>query len=191
MNDIQWFIDFLDAKTYLEIGVRNGESFLPIRCQNKIGVDICFPVKPLDGILYEMTSDEYFRCCPSYFDVAYIDGDHTYKQSLKDVLNCLEWMNPNGVILMHDCNPTQREWATPTWVQASPDWCGEVWKTVLTLRNRPDLFVAVLDVKYGMGIIMRGEQTPLPYSEEQIEKMTYKDLEENREIFFPFLKSHG
>lgn len=185
MNYIQWFIDFLNAETYLEIGVRNGESFLPVRCKNKIGVDIHFPIKLSEGTLYEMSSDEYFKCCPSPFDVAYIDGNHTYEQSLRDALNCLDWMNPNGVILMHDCNPTQAEWATPVFEQASPNWCGEVWKTILTLRTLPDLDVFVVDENYGIGIIRK----KLSYSESQIRNMTYQDLDKNRNLLLPIVRN--
>lgn len=189
---IQWFIDFLEAETYLEIGVRNGDSFLHVRCKNKIGVDIHFPVQFSDGTLYEMSSDEYFKNHASPFDVAFIDGDHTYEQSLKDVLHCLGCMRAGGVILLHDCNPKQPEWATPTFVEASPDWCGEVWKTIVDLRTRPDLEVFVIDEGFGMGIVRRGwNPNPLPYSEKQIQAMTYKDLDENRDSFLNLVRKFG
>lgn len=182
---IQRFIDFLDAETYLEIGVRNGESFLPIQCKNKIGVDIRFPhiFPKIFGIFYEMSSNTYFDLHPFSFDVAFIDGDHTFEQSLKDAMNCLKWMNPKGVILLHDCNPTKPEWATSEYIEASPNWCGEVWKTILALRTNPNLYVFVLDVDYGIGVVRNGHQEPLPYSIEQIKRMTYKDLEKNRNAF--------
>jgi len=188
---IQWFIDFLDAETYLEIGVRNGDSFFPILCKNKIGVDVHFPV-PVNhenDTFYEMSSDDYFFYHPSHFDAAFIDGDHTYEQSLRDVENCLRWMNPNGVILLHDCNPTKAEMATPKYIEASPDWCGEVWKTILTLRTRPDLYVTVHDLDCGIGIVRKDTQINLlSYSIEQIKSMTYKDLDENRNTFLNLLR---
>lgn len=188
MNIIQWCIDLMGAETYLEIGVRNGDSFLPVRCANKIGVDISFPVKFSDGLLYEMSSDDYFDLHASFFDVAYIDGDHTYEQSLKDVLNCLQWMNPNGVILMDDCNPIHREWATPAFTGASPYWCGEAWKTILTLRTYSDLSVFVIDDGFGIGFIQKGKQEVLSFSKEQISEMTYQDLDANRELFLNLVK---
>lgn len=191
MNIIQQCIDLIGAKTYLEIGVRNGDSFLPIRCDTKIGVDIVIQnaLSPY-GIFYEMSSDEYFKTQATHFDVAYIDGDHTYEQSLKDALNCLKWMNPNGIILMHDCNPTKAEWATPKFIEFTcPDWCGEVWKTILSLRTDPDLYVCVLDDGVGTGIIRKDKQIPLVYSPEQIQNMTYQDLEMNREHFLNLVKS--
>lgn len=185
---IQFFVKITGAKTYLEIGVRYGDSFIPVRCENKIGVDIHLPhtLKGQIGTFYETPSDIYFDCFASHFDVAFVDGDHSYEQSLRDVENCLKWMNPNGVILLHDCNPTKEEWATPE--PASLDWCGEVWKTILTLRTNPNLYVATLDTDYGIGIVRNGAQESLSYTREQIEKMTYKDLDENR---FEFLNLIG
>ena len=195
---IQWFINFLGAKTYLEIGVRNGESFFPIQCRNKIGVDIDLTVLPSEGeTLFNMSSDDFFRYYPLRFDVAFIDGDHTYKQSLRDVENCLNWMNPGGVIILHDCNPTQEEWATPEYIGASPNWCGEVWKTILTLRTDPSLSVHVFDTDFGVGVVMGGGQVslsyykgqvPLSYSRGQINLMTYKDLDKNRDAFLNLVK---
>lgn len=182
---IQNFIDLIGAETYLEIGVRNGDSFLAINCKDKIGVDIFFPHLPTSDMetYYEMTSDTYFSCYASKFDVAFIDGDHSYEQSLRDVENCLKWMNVNGVIILHDCNPTQPEWATPTFVEASPNWCGEVWKTIVTLRTRSDLYVSVLNIDFGIGVVRRDWQETLPYSIEEIKNMTYEDLNKNRETF--------
>lgn len=185
VDAIQWFIDFLDAETYLEIGVRNGASFLPVQCKNKIGIDVHFPhqFSSVLGTFYEMSSDEYFDCCSSSFDVAFIDGDHTFEQSLKDAMNCLKWMNPNGAILLHDCNPTKPEWATPEYTEASPSWCGEVWKTILALRTNPNIGVFTLNIDYGIGVVIKSPQEPLSYSMEQIKEMTYQDLEKNRANF--------
>lgn len=181
---IQWFIDFLDAKTYLEIGVRYGESFLPIRCENKIGVDIN-KHEPLEGqgTFYWMSGDEYFENQASNFDVAFIDGNHTYEQSLRDVENCLMWMNNRGVILLHDCNPKRPEIAGACAVEGCLDWSGEVWKTIVNLRTRPHLFVSVVDNDYGIGIVMRDFQDVLDIPVESIVNMTYEDLDKNRKEF--------
>lgn len=180
---IQYYIDFMGAKIYLEIGVRNGDSFLAVKCNKKIGVDIYFPHIPSSDMdtFYEMTSDTYFSNYATNFDVAFIDGDHTYEQSLRDAENCLRFMNPNGVILLHDCNPTRPEWATPEWTGADIHWCGEVWKTIVTLRTRPDLYVTVLNADFGLGVVKKAQPLDvLSYSKEEIRKMTYEDLEKNR-----------
>ncbi|MEA3341037.1 MAG: class I SAM-dependent methyltransferase, partial [Chloroflexota bacterium] len=60
-----------------------------------------------------------------------------------------------------------------------------------------DLRATVLDCDYGLGLVRRGRSEELlPYSEEDIDQMTYADLDANREtllglrepnFFFNFL----
>ena len=179
---IQDFVDMLDAETYLEIGVRNGDSFIPIRCKHKIGVDIQIPHFLMEGVFYEMSSDEFFEKHPKNFDVAFIDGDHTYEQSLRDVENCLKWMNPNGVILIHDCNPTDSYMASPTLIYGHPNWCGEVWKTIVNLRSRSNLSVYVLDCDFGVGVVRKVPPlTHLHIGKDLLKFMDYNDLKADRE----------
>lgn len=218
----------LNAKTrpaYLEIGVKRGENFFPIRAGRKIAVDPVFAFSLRERIrwmyknpsnltarYYQVTSDEYFSTAgrSRKLDVVFIDGLHTYRQSLKDVLNALNVLNEGGVIVMHDCNPPHKAAAfpseTPEEAAASNvpgwtgEWCGDVWKTVCHLRSaRKDLRVFVLNCDYGLGVITRGRsEDALAFSTEQVEKMTYDDLAENRErilglkderYLFDFLKT--
>lgn len=65
-----------------------------------------------------MTSDAFFNNIPKIIiqkgiDVVLIDGLHTYEQSLKDVLNTLNYLTNNEIIVMHDCNPPHEPAATP------------------------------------------------------------------------------
>jgi hypothetical protein len=160
----------------------------------------------------ESTSDDYFANVRNSFqyDVVFIDGQHTYNQSLKDVNNSLSNLEENGVIVMHDCNPPHEAAAHPAdsydhasslnlpgWTGA---WCGDVWKTICYLRStRNDLKIFVLDCDYGLGIITRGEADDcLKLSEQDIYNMSYNDFSQDRqeilnlknEIFlFEFLKT--
>ncbi len=66
-----------------------------------------------------MTSDEFFANPPEILiekgiDLAFIDGLHTYEQSLRDVENCLKYLNPDGIIVMHDCLPSSEAEALPS-----------------------------------------------------------------------------
>src|SRR4051812_18724233 len=112
---LQSILNSLKAKTYLEIGVSKGYSFESIRAREKIGVDPRFRIKPA-GIrakikrlvhcekvrLFEMTSDDFFSREGKNFrkkiDVTFVDGLHTFEQSLRDILNSLECLAPRGVI---------------------------------------------------------------------------------------------
>ena len=208
---IQAFLNASSGKSYLEIGVCQGESSRSIRAREKIGVDPKFNLKRESLIkklknriilkekelLFEMTSDDFFRCEKEHYrgkiDIALIDGLHTYKQSLNDVLNALDCLAPNGAIVMHDCNPSSEAMAYPAFSYQEAAklnlpgwqgfWCGDVWKAVVHLRCcRPDLNVFVLDCDYGVGVVTRGKpENPISFSLSDIRAFTYQDLDRKRQ----------
>lgn len=69
---------------------------------------------------FEETSDDFFLKREDHLkkvkqlDVMLIDGLHTYRASLKDVLNSLKYLNEKGMIVMHDCYPPFKADALPT-----------------------------------------------------------------------------
>lgn len=203
---IQRIIDEKQADNYLEIGVADGTNFFPIKAKKKVAVDPKFTFSIIQKIkwslynyfnikaqYYECTSDTYFSLYNNiYFDVVFIDGLHTYEQSLRDVNNSLSFLNKNGVIIIHDCSP-------PNWASAQPaesykhaskmnlsgwtgEWCGDVWKTICYLRSfRSDLSVFVLDCDYGLGIITKNKPDNILYlNHTEINNMTYDSLITNR-----------
>lgn len=196
---IQHLINRFGYKTYIEIGVERGLNFFQIRAPLKIGVDPNFVIlgeltNTETEKFYKLTSDEFFANPPKEIvengiDIAFIDGLHTYEQSLRDVENCLKYLNPNGIIVMHDCLPSSEAEAMPSLEEAKkhPEfkgaWTGDVYKTIIHLRaTRPDLFVAVVDVDYGVGIVKPGEpENVLDLSLEEIRNLTFKDLVKNKE----------
>lgn len=225
---LQQIITQKKAKTYLEIGVDDGSTFLQIKAPQKIAVDPTFKIttkrkfffhlknpKNLLNKYFEMTSDEFFTNLPRTLlnyglDVVFIDGLHTYEQSLKDVLNSLKFLREDGIILMHDCNPLTETNGYPASSMKEAKrlnllgwdgiWSGNVWKTIAFLRStRKDLNLFVLNCDYGLGFISKGQQeNPLNFTPEDIRKLTYKDLAENRELllnlkdpkyFLEFLKT--
>lgn len=204
---IQLFLNSKNKPAYLEIGVKDGDNFFPIKANSKTAVDpdFAFSLKNrlrwiyknlsnLTANYFEVTSDQYFQTEKKQkMDVVFIDGLHTYQQSLRDVLNSLTILKDDGVIVMHDCNPPHKASAHPSNSPAEAaqvglsgwtgEWCGDVWKTICYLRStRKDLRVFVLDTDYGLGIITQGESDDLlNISEEFINSMTYDDLTKDRE----------
>ncbi len=206
---IQKIINQKKALRYLEIGVNNGDNFFPIEISQKIAVDPSFAFSPerkmewdvknpcnLTAQYISSTSDDFFAQADisENFDVVFIDGLHTYAQSLQDVLNSLDRLNENGVIVMHDCKPPHvaaacpaeslaeaenmqkdEKMKTPGW---TGEWCGDVWKTICYLRSqRQDLQVFVLDCDYGLGIVMKGKpDNNLELSKEALDAMTYSEV---------------
>lgn len=201
------------GKRYLEIGIRTGKTLFKVECAEKVGVDpdYDFPFsqrwKRLTGAekskVYKMTSDDFFKKNPDGildkgFDVIFVDGLHTYGQTLKDVENSLLHLNPNGVIILHDCSPATAARAVP--VQHSFDelkpqirkkaiegwdgaWNGDVWKTIVHLRaTRPDLEVFTIDADHGLGVVKVGKPTnTLDISIDELKQSTYDFLEANRQ----------
>jgi hypothetical protein len=149
-------INFLIRKCgyadYLEIGVRNPlDNFARIRARTKTGVD------PAGNCDFPMTSDAFFVQNRMSFDLIFIDGLHLDHQVRKDVENSLQCLRKGGAIVLHDCNPTSPEQQVE--IQHSGSWTGTVWKAFAWFRlTRPDLFMLVVDIDWGVGIIRKGNQ---------------------------------
>ena len=130
---IQKLISVKKARVYLEIGVASGDCFLKVAAPTKIAVDPEFTIpfrrklrhhakrlrlafnsrSRMNEYYYKMRSDDFFAKTHSSLlkegvDVAFVDGLHTHEQSLRDVKNCLKFLNPGGFIVVHDCNPSSR-----------------------------------------------------------------------------------
>ncbi len=226
MYVIQEVIKKKRSTVYLEIGIYEGECFLRTRCHRKIAVDPHILISPakkrkyyfrnfsnLFNRYFEMTSDDFFHKQQAFLlrnrlDVVFIDGLHTYEQSLQDVQHALNYLKDDGVIIMHDCNPLSEAAAfpAPSCEHAvnipgfSGEWNGDVWKTIVHLRSsRKDIDVFVLDCDQGLGIITkRRPKAVLSYSPEGIRNLSYKDLDntrhdllnlKSREYFHEFIKT--
>lgn len=142
---------------YLEIGCRKGDSFAPVR-SNTIAVDPFFRAeiniigkKPALHV-FQQTSDDFFERAflarnGIRLGLAFLDGMHQFEFLLRDFINAEASMNPDGVIVLHDCVPFTMDMTTrdpvnrPRWA-----WTGDVWKLIPILKTwRPDLKVTVLD----------------------------------------------
>jgi len=138
-------------RTYLEIGARRGESIgLAASSTRVIGIDPAPRIErplPKRWKVYAETSDAYFArpdvaSLTGTVDVAFIDGLHLYDQVLRDIVNVEPFMNPDGVVILHDCLPPDEKFTSRTFEGGF--WTGDVWKVIPILReHRPDLDVAV------------------------------------------------
>lgn len=146
--------------------------------------------------LFQLSSDDFFArgddlIGPSGIDVAFVDGLHEWKQVVRDVDNCLRYLNRGGVIVMHDCCPTsalisvppeklEEARRSPKWNGA---WTGDVWKAAAWLRScRDDLNLFVLNCDWGVGIVTRGKPVnKLEFSYEELEEATFDRLDNDRQ----------
>ena len=173
---IQNIINREKYKSYLEIGCDNDENFSQVLIQNKIGID------PLKGGTLRMTSDEFFKNNKKNFDIIFLDGLHTYEQTIKDIDNSLNFLNEKGVILIHDCLPKK------IWNQIVPrvygHWNGDVWKAIVQSRTYEyaDTYTCIAD--HGLGIIFkRKNKDPLKMKEKNFKNLRFSDYYNNHKIF--------
>ena len=168
-NLIQLIIDKYNFKDYLEIGCDKNQSFSKIIVNNKVGVD------PISGGTIRSTSDDFFlKNLNNNYDVIFIDGLHYYEQVLKDIKNSLKILNIDGFILVHDCLPrTLAHQAVPRY---RGSWNGDVWKSIVELRNDIDLDVITCEIDFGVAIIRkRKNQNPLNFSQKNFKFLKFRD----------------
>ena len=129
-----------------------------------------------------MTSDEFFKNNKKNFDIIFLDGLHTYEQTIKDIDNSLNYLKEKGVIIIHDCLPKK------IWNQIVPrvygHWNGDVWKAIVHSRtyDYADTYTCIAD--HGLGIIFkRKNKNPLSIEQNNFKKLKFKDYFENHNEF--------
>ena len=172
---IQKIINNKKYKNYLEIGCDRDENFSKIKIENKTGVD------PLQGGTLRMTSDNFFIKNNKNFDLIFLDGLHTYEQTIKDINNSLKILNKDGVIIIHDCLPKK------IWNQIVPriygHWNGDVWKAIVHSRtySSADTYTCIAD--HGLGIIFKRKNRNQLDLKKNFKNLKFSDYYENHKEF--------
>lgn len=168
---LNYLIETKGFKSFLEIGVQNGVNNRCIKCQRIVGVD---PYQPrrFKGEFHKKTSDEFFKNNTEKFDLIFIDGDHSYEQSKKDLQNALNHLSVKGLVAMHDANPMSLKYI-------ALDLCGEVYKTVMWAQNE-GYDVRTVEEDHGVAIVYPER---LPFLENYDLEMDQEEfLKNKREI---------
>lgn len=151
---INYLIERYNYKNYLEIGVQFPHSnYDKIHIESKTGVEP-FPAEDLlQKSIVELTSDDFFNSLEAdvKYDIIFIDGLHTREQCVKDIINSLKHLSDNGTILVHDCLPTA-EYQT-THEDNGREWTGDVWKSIVDIKQKDGLDVSTIDTDWGIGCI--------------------------------------
>ena len=97
--------------SYLEIGVQEGITFDAVNAQHKTAVDPRFLFEPMGDSTrsyHPTSSDTFFFAIPETmkFDVIFIDGLHTFEQTLRDFTNATRFLSDDGYILIDDVKPS-------------------------------------------------------------------------------------
>jgi hypothetical protein len=150
---------------YLEIGVSAGDSLrLAHPATFACGVDPQPDIKHVLGpnmrVLAE-TSDAFFARYaerPAFasrlIDLAFLDGLHTFDQTLRDFINVERRAAPGAIVMIHDCIPLDAVVAARE--RRSAFWTGDVWKILPILwARRPDLDIAVVGAEPSGLVVVR------------------------------------
>ena len=165
---VQNIINLKDFTSYLEIGTFHDDLFKHIKCNKKVGVD------PVSGGTIRKTSDHFFHDNKDKFDCIFIDGLHYYSQVKKDIENSIKILNPNGIILLHDCLPNNHfEQAVP---RCQWTWNGDVWKAIVECRIKENIDTYTCYADFGVGVILnRKNKNPLKLNNQNFSKLKFND----------------
>lgn len=147
----------LNARDYLEIGVREKRTFNAVEVPRKVGVD------PMYSCKHMMSSREYFE---SYqldrYDLVFIDGDHREQAVYEDLCSAWRIVRDGGAVVLHDCLPASEEAQDDSVfveeLKAPPvgtPWNGGAWKAATQfLMENVDFQAVTLDADHGVCVMM-------------------------------------
>lgn len=193
-----------DDARYLEVGVWRGATFDKVPAARKVAVDPVFkldpPVADRDepgSEFHEVTSDEYFAGLvgrDEQFDVVFLDGLHVYEQTLRDLMNTLDHLQPQGVVVVDDTRP-------PTHLTSLPDreeyfavrdytgesdkrWMGDIYKLVWFVETFcPHLTYRTIADNHGQTVLWRKPRTDYPRrSLRQVADLTFEQMVVERDV---------
>jgi hypothetical protein len=178
----------LAPDTYLEIGVRHGESLALAKCVS-VGIDPAFDLTlqlAPSASLFEQTSDEYFRRAEPLapfegqpITLALIDGMHLVEYVLRDFINVERRARWSSVVVIDDVLPRRSVEAARE--RKTRFWTGDVYKIVRILeRRRPDLVCIKVDTEPTGVLVILGLDPHNTVLDERFEKIASRAIKANR-----------
>lgn len=207
---INRLLALFDRPSYLEIGVNTGETFQAVQAEHKVAVD---PVFAFDWrahavakkvMFHEVTSDAYFSVSSDVvFDVIYLDGLHTFEQTLRDLMNAVAVLRPGGCIVIDDVLPNSFDASLPDFAEivairgattgldvnwhSDGSWMGDVFKLIFFIESfiLPFSYATVAE-NHGQTVLWRGMRDPSTVrfrSVEAISRLDYRHTILDRSVF--------
>lgn len=177
-----------EARKYLEIGVRHGDTFFAVNLPLKTAVDPAFTfdwAARCDAVYAAQSSDEFFASFPEsetaapflengrpVWDLIFIDGLHTFEQSCRDFENSLRFAHQNTIWLLDDTVPSDPYSALPDQELAlrcralaggqGRAWHGEVYKTLFAIHDfHPEIsYCTVMGPGNPLTVLWRSPPSP-------------------------------
>lgn len=146
--------EIVGAKSYLEIGVQYGRTFLNIDIGSKTAVDPRFMFEYKGEVgkgsrYFEMTSDEWFSDSSrdnETYDVIFLDGLHTFEQTFRDFCNSQKVSHSGTIWIIDDVLPTDVYSSLPDMKKAVSMrerfggvkkglWHGDIYKAIFAIND--------------------------------------------------------
>jgi hypothetical protein len=201
------------ARSYLEIGVASGSTFFSVDFPSKVAVDPSFQFNPEDRkavgtYFFPVPSNLFFSMLQTQnhglenaipFDIIFIDGLHTFEQSLTDFENSLEYSHDNTLWLIDDTVPCDAYSSLPDtdmsirlcqqaglkgWL-----WHGDVYKTIFAIHDKyPEISYCTVSSGNPQTILWKSKgnkRMPAFSSLQEIADLNFYDIFEKAKLFMP------
>lgn len=109
--------------------------------------------------------ETYYSCFEKFkdnkYDIILVDPFHTFEQSKTDIETAMKLISQNGIIVVHDCLPTDESIIGP---YKHGSWCGQTYEAFVDFKiNNPNIQTYVVDIDYGCGIIINNSIRNIKY----------------------------
>jgi SAM-dependent methyltransferase len=203
---VQRLLDLFVKPRYLEIGVHLGLTFTQVKAATKVAVDPLFDFdyknhrEPHCTIeFHEVPSDTYFGSIVGpneLFDVVFLDGLHIAEQTVRDLLNAIAHLKPDGIILIDDVIPDSYHASLSDmgavalvrnflaerdtrWL-GDEAWMGDIYKVPFFLKTFMQQYsYATILENHGQTLVWRQARAAEDidgYTLEQVDRLAFKDL---------------
>jgi hypothetical protein len=89
------------------------------------------------------------------YDIVFVDPFHTYRCSITDLYGAAALLAPNGILVVHDCNPTDATIVGPEYQKGS--WCGVTYQAFVDfLLGYKAGGYCTVDTDFGCGVVFSG-----------------------------------
>lgn len=192
------------AQRYLEVGVNEGRTFLEVDIPYKDAVDPNFLFDTRghhsDRVrFFPETSDRFWTSgSATTYDVIFLDGLHTFEQTLRDLISSMTFSHGRTVWLIDDTIPSdvfsaipdqQRSYRERQRMKLSDNpWHGDIYKVVFALHDFfPTMSYATIVGSGNPQTLVwyapRTDFKPRANNLEAISRATFFDIAPNRRVF--------
>lgn len=192
---VQAVLDCFEKPAYLEVGVFQGITFHNLEAAHKVAVDPNFRfdvdaarAENSNAQYHGVPSDEYFAGAEGcLFDVIFLDGLHTFEQTLRDLTNAVAHLLEGGVVIIDDVRPSSygaslpelgKIWLVKEALKENNEWMGDVYRLVYFIDTfMPAYSYATVEENHGQLVMWRAARHPVPdRSVESVSRKSFADL---------------